>query len=68
MWLYGEISTSLRDREQNLPKHMKTTLQAKDLLRLSRHNLVHKLILMPQAMKIPDLKAAVGTGKRKETQ
>ena len=67
LWLYGGIPTSLRDREQNLPKDMKTTLQAKDLLRLSRYNLVHKFILVPQAMKIPDAKAAVDKGKRKET-
>ena len=49
--------TFLRDREQNLciPKHMKIALPGK----VSHYILVHKFIPMPQAMKIPDAKAAV---------
>ena len=41
------------------PKIMKTTLQAKDLLRCRSTILVHKFIPMPQAMKNPDAITAV---------
>ena len=34
-------------------------ISAKGINSLSRYNLVHKLIPMPQAMKIPDAKVAV---------
>ena len=52
--------TSLRGSEQNFcsPEHMKIALLGKDL-RSCHYNLVHKFIPMPQAMKIPDAKAAV---------
>ena len=35
-------------------------IAGKGMNSLSHYNLVHKFILMPQAMKIPDAKAAVG--------
>ena len=38
---------------------MKTILQERVENSLQHYNLVHKLILMPQAMKIPAAKAAV---------
>ena len=40
-------------------KVMKTTLQAKGFTLMTNYNLVHKFILMLQAMKTPDAKAAV---------
>ena len=38
---------------------MKITLQEKVRIHYSHYNLVHKFIPVPQAMKIPDAKAAV---------
>ena len=38
---------------------MKIALQERDSIDSGDHNLVHKFIAVPQAMKIPDVKAAV---------
>ena len=50
-----------RDCEQNLcsPKFMKIALQEKGVTSLTHCNLVHQIIPIAQAMKIPDAKAAV---------
>ena len=45
--------------DSSQPKNHETTLQARDSLSMTHDNLVHKLIPMHQAMKIPDAKAAV---------
>ena len=44
---------------------MKITLQERGMNSLSHRNLVCKFSPMPQAMKIPDAKAAVGKEWRK---
>ena len=52
--------TNLRDsvRQELFIKVMETTLQAKGFASMTHYNLVHKFILVLQAMKIPDAKAA----------
>ena len=40
-------------------RYHEDSVSAKGINSVSHYNLVHKLILMPQAMKIPDAKAAV---------
>ena len=51
-------STRLRMGE-SLPNHHEDHIAGKGNNSLQHYNLVHKLILMPQAMKIPAAKAAV---------
>ena len=55
------VSWSPRDNGWNhlYRKIMKITWQAQVFTSMTHYNLVHKFILMPQAMKIPDAKAAV---------
>ena len=50
-----------QDKEQNLrgPKNREDHIAGKGFASMSLYNLVHKFIQMPQAMKIPDAKAAV---------
>ena len=58
-----EAGESTRKRtEGTLIEVMKVILQGEELIHVNHDNLVHKLILMPQAMKIPDAKAAVDKG------
>ena len=45
--------------ESTLPKDHEDHIAEKGLISLSHYNLVHMFVLMPQAMKIPDAKAAV---------
>ena len=49
------------DSEQNLrsPKIHEDRIAGKGVTSMTHHNLVHKFTTMPQAMKIPDAKAAV---------
>ena len=51
-------STRLR-MEESLPKYHEDHIAGKEYNSLQHHNLVHKFIPMPQAMKIPAAKAAV---------
>ena len=50
-----------RDSEQNLgsPKIHEDRIAGKGLTSMTHYKLVHEFIPMPQAMKIPDAKAAV---------
>ena len=57
-------STRLRMGE-SLPTHHDDKIAGKGNNSLKHYNLVHKFILMPQAMKIPAAKAAVGQGMGK---
>ena len=55
-----EASESTRVRmEESLPNHHEDHIAGKKDNSLQHYNLVHKFILMPQAMKIPAAKAAV---------
>ena len=45
--------------EESLPKYHEDHIAGRGDNSLQHHNLVHKLILMPAAMKIPAAKAAV---------
>ena len=45
--------------ESSLPKDHEDHIAEKGFNTLRQYNLVHKFILVPQAMKIPDSKAAV---------
>ena len=67
MYVWKLESTSLRDREQNLcnPKHMMIALLGMDSLLWHIIIWCINLIPMPQAMKIPDGKAAVDNGMEK---
>ena len=51
-------STRLRMESSLLTKH-EDRIAGKGFASMTHYNLVHKFILMPQAMKIPDAKAAV---------
>ena len=51
---------SMRIRLEGVPhRYHEDHIAAKGIYSLSQHNLVHKFIPMPQALKIPDAKAAV---------
>ena len=55
-----EASESTRMRvEESLPKYHEDHIAGSGDNSLQHHNLVHKFILMPRAMKIPAAKAAV---------
>ena len=55
-----EASESTRMRmEESLPKYHEDHIAGRGDNSLQHHNLVHKFILMPQAMKIPAAEAAV---------
>ena len=55
-----EADESTRKRmEGSLHKYHEDHIAGKEMNSLSHYNLVHKFIPMPQAMKIPDAKAAV---------
>ena len=55
-----EAHESTRKRlERTLPKTLEDRIAGKGFNSLSHYNLVHKVITMPQAMNIPDAKAAV---------
>ena len=55
-----EADESTRKRvEGTLHKGHEDDIAAKSMNSLSHYNWVHKFILMPQAMKIPDAKSAV---------
>ena len=55
-----EASESTRMRmEESLPKYHEDHIAGKGDNSLQHHNLVHKFIPVPQAMKIPAAKAAV---------
>ena len=55
-----EAHESTRKRlERTLPKDHEDRIAGKGSNSVSRYNLAHKFILFPQAMKIPDAKAAV---------
>ena len=51
-------STRLRMGD-SLPNHHEDHIAGKETIHLQHYNLVHKFILMPQAVKIPAAKAAV---------
>ena len=56
----SEASESTRLRmEDSLPNHRENHIAGKEDSSLQHFNLVHKIILMPQAMKIPAAKAVV---------
>ena len=56
-----EADESLRIRMEGAPhRYHQDHIAGKGTNSLSYHNLVHKFIPMPQSMKIPDAKAAVG--------
>ena len=46
--------------ESSLPTEHKDHIAGKSFTSMTHYNLVHKFILMSQAMRIPDAKAAVG--------
>ena len=55
-----EADESVRIRmEESQSKNHEDHIAGTSMKSLSRHNLVHKFIPMPEAMKIPDAKAAV---------
>ena len=55
-----EATESARMRmEESLPKYHQDHIAGKGDNSLQHHNLVHKFIPLPQAMKIPAAKAAV---------
>ena len=55
-----EAHDSTRKRlESSHPRNDDDHIAKKGLNSLTRYNLVHTFILMPQALKIPDAKAAV---------
>ena len=55
-----EAHESTRKRlEPSLPKDHEDRIASKGYISVTHYNLVHKLIPMPQAMKIPDAKGAV---------
>ena len=45
--------------ESTLPKDHENHIAERGFNSISQFNLVHKFVLMPQAMKLPDVKAAV---------
>ena len=49
--------------ESSQPKYHDDHIAGKGFTSMSQNNLEHKFIPMPQAMKIPDAKAAVDNGK-----
>ena len=51
--------------ESSLPKDREDQIEGKEFNSTTHHNFVYKFILMPQAMKIPDAKAAVDTEWKK---
>ena len=57
--LEASESTGMR-MEESLPEYHEGHFARKGDNSLQHYNLVHKFILMPQAMKIPAAKAAVG--------
>ena len=57
-FLEASESTSLR-MEESVPNYHEDHIAGKDDNSLQHYNLVHKIIPMPQAMKIPAAKAAV---------
>ena len=55
-----ESSESTRQRpESSQSKNHEDHIAGEGFISMSHYNLVHKFIPMPQAMKIPDAKAAV---------
>ena len=59
-FIFLEASESTRMRmEESLPKYHEDHIAGKGDNSLQHYNLVHKFILMPQAMKIPAAKAAM---------
>ena len=57
---FVESHESTRQRvESSLPTKHEDHIAGKGFTSMTRYNLVHKFIPMPQAMKIPDAKAAV---------
>ena len=55
-----DADESMRIRLEGVPqRYHEDHIAAKGMNSLSRYNLVHKFIPMPQALKIPDTKAAV---------
>ena len=60
-----EADDSTRKRlESTLPKDHEDHIAEKGFNSLSHHNLVHKFVPMPQAVKIPDAKGAVDKEQR----
>ena len=62
--LEADESTRLRMGE-SLPNHHEDHIAGKGNNSLQHYNLVHKFILMPQAVKIPAAKAAVDKEREK---
>ena len=61
-----EADESTRKRtEGSLHKNHEDHIAGKGMNSLSRYNLVHKFVPMPQALRIPDTKAAAGEGMGK---
>ena len=54
-----EAHESTRQRLESLPKDREDHIAGKGYNSMTQYNLVHKFIPVPQAMKIPDAKAAV---------
>ena len=51
--------------ESSLPKDHEDHIAGKGYNSMTHYNMVHKFILLPQAMKIRDAKAAVGKESKK---
>ena len=55
-----EANETMRIRLEGVPhRHHEDHISAKGINSLNHYNLVHKFIPMPQALKIPDARAAV---------
>ena len=57
---------SPQGNEWNLPSYKtQDRFAGKGFMAMTQYNLVHKFFLLPQAMKIPDAKAAVDKERKK---
>ena len=58
-WIVEAHESKRKRLESSLPKGHEDHIAGKGYNSMSHFNLVHKIVPMPQAMKIPDAKAAV---------
>ena len=60
VWKVESRESTWQRVESSQPKNHEDHIASKGFTSMTHHNLVHKFIPMPQVMKIPDAKAAVG--------
>ena len=59
------MTLKMAGRKKNMgPMWKKLMIAGKGINSLSHNNLVHNFVLLPQAMKIPDAKAAVENNRK----